>query len=164
MSPGQRLAFLVATLGGIGRLRPAPGSWASAAVLPAALLGPLACLALALALVAVGWWATRRLLGTDTDADPGWVVVDEGAGQLIALAALPMPSSGQGMLPLGMLPLSMLDGILLAFVLFRVFDIAKPGPVGWANRQHGARGVMLDDVIAGALAAAVLLLLRAVLP
>jgi phosphatidylglycerophosphatase A len=54
--------------------------------------------------------------------------------------------------------------VLLAFLLFRLFDIAKPGPVGWADRQHGARGVMLDDVIAGALAAVLVLLARAILP
>lgn len=150
VSPGQRTAWLLATLGGTGRLRPAPGTWGSALVLPAVLLGPLACLALAVLAAAAGWWATRRLLGEDTDADPSWVVVDEGAGQLLALAALP---AGAGAC-----------GIILAFLLFRLFDITKPGPVGWADRQPGARGVMLDDVIAGALAAMLILLLLAVLP
>jgi phosphatidylglycerophosphatase A len=150
MRPVQRLAWLVATLGGIGRLRPAPGSWGSAAVLPAALLGPGWCLGLALLLGLLGYWASLRLLGEDAPADPGWVVVDEGAGQLLALAALPAATSGYG--------------VLLAFLLFRLFDITKPGPVGWADRQHGARGIMLDDLIAGAMAALLLLLLRAVLP
>lgn len=147
---GQRAAFLVATLGGIGRLRPAPGTWGSAVVLPAALLGPLACLALAMLLAVAGWWAARRLLGEDTKADPSWVVVDEGAGQLLALAALP---AGVGA-----------PGVLLAFLLFRLFDITKPGPVGWADRQPGAHGVMLDDILAGALAAVLILALRVVLP
>jgi phosphatidylglycerophosphatase A len=147
---GQQLAYAVATLGGIGRLRPAPGTWGSAVVLPAVLLGPWGCLALALLLTATGYWATRRMLGDDTAADPSWVVVDEGAGQALALAALPI---GAG-----------LPGVLLAFLLFRLFDITKPGPVGWADRQHGARGVMLDDIIAGALAAALILLSRALLP
>jgi len=40
-----------------------------------------------------------------------------------------------------------------AFVLFRLFDIWKPGPVGWADRRGGATGVMLDDLIAGVFAA-----------
>lgn len=150
MSPGQSLAYAVATLGGTGRLRPAPGSWGSAMVLPAVLLGPLACLGLAMLLTVLGYWATRRMLGDDTTADPSWVVVDEGAGQLLALAALPEDAGGYG--------------VLLAFLLFRIFDIAKPGPVGWADRQHGAHGVMLDDVIAGALAAALILLARTTLP
>jgi phosphatidylglycerophosphatase A len=150
VSPGQRAAWLVATMGGVGRLRPAPGTWGSAVVLPAVFLGPLACLLLGLLLAALGWWATRRMLGEDTAADPGWVVVDEGAGQLLALAALPAETGARG--------------VILAFLLFRLFDITKPGPIGWADRQHGARGVMLDDVIAGALAALLLLALRAVLP
>ena len=46
---------------------------------------------------------------------------------------------------------------MTGFVLFRVFDIWKPGPVGWAERRfEGGLGVMLDDVVAGALGAAVL--------
>ena len=49
------------------------------------------------------------------------------------------------------------------FALFRLFDITKPGPVGWADRQPGPLGVMGDDLIAGALAAAALLLMEALL-
>jgi phosphatidylglycerophosphatase A len=150
MRPGLALAMLVATMGGIGRLRPGPGTWGSALVLPAVLLGPLGCFALAVALAAAGFWATFRVLGEDTAADPAWVVVDEGAGQLLVLAALP---AGAGFW-----------GIVLAFLLFRIFDILKPGPVGWADRRHGAVGVMLDDLVAGAIAAALVLLLRAAFP
>jgi phosphatidylglycerophosphatase A len=47
-------------------------------------------------------------------------------------------------------------GLLAAFLLFRVFDITKLGPVGWADRRHDAIGVMGDDVIAGVIAAAIL--------
>jgi phosphatidylglycerophosphatase A len=72
------------------------------------------------------------------------VVVDEAAGQSLALAA------ASGWL-----------GVVLAFALFRLFDVAKPGPVGWADRQPGPLGVMGDDLIAGALAAAALLLMEA---
>ena len=144
------LAKAVTTLGGLGRLRLAPGTWGSAAVLPAVLLGPLPCLLLALLLALAGIWAVRAVLGTETSMDPGWVVVDEGAGQLLALAALP---AGAGW-----------AGVLLAFALFRALDILKPGPVGWADRQPGVLGVMLDDLVAGALAGAVILLLRAAWP
>jgi phosphatidylglycerophosphatase A len=73
--------------------------------------------------------------------DPGWVVIDEFAGQWIAL--------------LGVGTIAPLE-IAAAFVLFRVFDILKPGPVGWADRRHGIFGIMADDIIAGALAALVL--------
>jgi phosphatidylglycerophosphatase A len=69
------------------------------------------------------------------------VVIDEFAGQWIALLPLSHPS------PLG---------LLAAFVLFRLLDITKPGPIGWADRQHGPLGVMADDVIAGGIAAVVL--------
>ncbi len=138
----------MATLGGIGRLRPAPGTWGSAAVLPAALLGPLPCLGLAGLLAVAGWWALRH--GAEAVHDPGWVVVDEGAGQLLTLAALP---AGAGW-----------AGVLLAFALFRACDILKPGPVGWADRRPGALGVMLDDIIAGAMAGAPILLARGLWP
>lgn len=140
----SRLATHIASLGGIGFLPIAPGTWGSLVVLPIALAGPGAALALAVALTATAAWALPRVL--PKDADPGWVVIDEGAGQALALAALP---ASAGWL-----------GVALAFALFRLFDIAKPGPVGWADRQPGAFGVMLDDLIAGALAALVLLALR----
>jgi phosphatidylglycerophosphatase A len=70
-------------------------------------------------------------------ADPGWVVIDEIAGQCLALLALPRPSWA---------------GVALAFVLFRLLDVTKPGPIGWADRQGGAWGIMADDIIAGFIA------------
>jgi len=145
MSP----AMMVATLGGIGRLRPAPGTWGSLAVLPAVLLGPSVALLLALAAAVAGWLAVRAL-PQDGEHDPGWIVVDEAAGMLLALAALP---AGAGWV-----------GVALAFLLFRAFDILKPWPVSWADRRAGATGVMLDDILAGAMAAALLLAVRAIAP
>lgn len=140
--------MLVATLGGVGRLRPGPGTWGSAAVLPFVLLGPLGCLAFAVLLTVLGLWAAGRVL-PERDADPSWFVADEGAGMLLALAALPAAT------PLG---------VLLAFGLFRALDIVKPPPVSWADAQPGAAGVMLDDIVAGAIAAAALLVARPFLP
>jgi phosphatidylglycerophosphatase A len=55
-------------------------------------------------------------------------------------------------------------GVAAAFLLFRAFDILKPWPVSWADRQHGATGVMLDDILAGAIAAALLLLFARMMP
>jgi phosphatidylglycerophosphatase A len=135
-------ARAVATLFGIGRLKPAPGSWGSLAVLPAALLGPVACAALAVVVTLAGWVAVRAVLAEGGEQDPGWIVVDEAAGMLLALAAAPA----------GWI------GAVAAFALFRAFDIGKPWPVSWADGLPGATGVMLDDVIAGAMAGAVLLL------
>lgn len=134
-------ALLVATMGGVGRLRPGPGTWGSALVLPALWLGPVACLALAALCLVAGWWAAGEVL-RDGVEDPGWFVVDEGAGMLLALAALPAAT---------------LPGALAAFALFRLLDITKPWPISWFDRQPGAFGVMLDDVIAGAIAGAALL-------
>ncbi len=139
---------IVATLGGAGLIRPGPGTWGSAVVLPLVMLGPVACLVLAVAMTLAGFWAARAVLRDDTE-DPGWFVADEGAGMLLVLAAMPAAT---------------LHGVALAFVLFRLLDIAKPWPVSWADRQAGAVGVMLDDLVAGAMAAAIILLLHAALP
>lgn len=142
--PGRATpALVVATMGGIGLVRAFPGSWGAMLVLPAVLLGPLPCLALGVVVAGVGWWAARAALRETGAEDPGWIVVDEGAGQLIALAGLP-PDPGAA-------------GLVMGFGLFRALDIVKPWPVGWADRQPGAAGVMLDDLVAGALAAAGLL-------
>lgn len=144
----------IASLFGAGLLRPGPGSWgAAAALLPGAALlafaGPLAVAAGAAVVAAIGWWAVARELERTAERDPGWIVIDEAAGMWIALAGL--PAFGWA-------------GVAAAFALFRLLDIAKPGPVGWADRRGGATGVMLDDVIAGALAALVLAALGFVLP
>lgn len=137
-------AHVVATLAGIGRLRPAPGTWGSLVVLPAALLGPVACLVLAVVVAIAGFVAVRAVLAEGGEQDPGWIVVDEAAGMLLALAAAP---AQWGWI-----------GVVAAFALFRAFDITKPWPVSWADGLHGATGVMLDDVVAGAMAGALLLL------
>jgi len=103
---------------------------------------PLLLLGAAIA-TAAGYAAIRATLSdAEADADPGWIVIDEIAGQMLSLATL------HPITPLG---------VLLAFGLFRLFDVLKPGPIGWADRQGGAAGIMADDIIAGALAALVLL-------
>jgi phosphatidylglycerophosphatase A len=137
---------VVLTGAGLGLCPFAPGTVASAvtAVLGWWLLS-VSVWAVALAgLVAVvlGCWASRveQLRG-----DPGSVVIDEVAGQLLALL-------GAGSAD----PLWVLAG----FALFRVFDIAKPGLVGWADRQTGPLWVMADDIIAGLLTAISLLAAR----
>jgi len=143
-------ALAVATVFGVGRLKPAPGTWGSLVVLPLALLGPGWALVLGLLVWGAGWVAVREVLADRPTEDPGWIVVDEAAGMLLTLAGLP---AGAGWV-----------GIGLAFLLFRAFDILKPWPVSWADGLHGATGVMLDDILAGAIAAALLLILGAVAP
>jgi phosphatidylglycerophosphatase A len=143
-------ALFVATLGGIGRLKPAPGTWGSLVVLPVVVFGPVIALLLGLLVTLLGFVAIREVLRDAPDEDPGWIVVDEAAGMLIALAGLTAEAS--------------IWGVLIAFGLFRIFDIFKPWPISWADQQSGAFGVMLDDIVAGALVAAALILARPLLP
>ncbi|HUK60081.1 MAG TPA: phosphatidylglycerophosphatase A [Stellaceae bacterium] len=138
-------AMLVATLAGIGFLPKAPGTWGSLVALPFVWLaahtgGAGAILAAAAAIFAIGWWAAAIVVQHMGD-DPPAVVVDEAAGQFLALAAAPLD----------------LWHYAAGFALFRLFDIAKPWPVGWADRTiPGGFGVMVDDVLAAVYAAAVL--------
>ena len=135
-------AHWIAGGGGIGRVPFAPGTAAS---LAAVLIGALALwldhrllTLLAIATCIIGTWAVHE---TNEQGDPGWVVIDEFAGQWIAMLGLAHVS---------------LIGLIAAFVLFRFFDITKLGPVGWADRKDGAIGVMADDVVAGLIVAAIL--------
>ncbi len=134
-------ARLVASGGGVGFLPWAPGTWGSvlAAGIGAGLLAwsPWALVAGAAAAAAAGLWAIGRAGGVD---DPGWVVIDEVAGQWLAMTALARPGWG----------------IIAAFALFRLLDITKPGPIGVIDRRPGSVGVMGDDLVAGAVAAGLL--------
>jgi phosphatidylglycerophosphatase A len=141
-----RLARFVAGGFGTGFAPIAAGTVASAAavLVGAALLYESSYLVAAAAIAATfGGYAAIRV--ARVEGDPGWVVIDEFAGQWITLLGLSAVSPG---------------GLLAAFVLFRFFDVSKLGPVGWADRKHGAAGIMADDVIAGAIAAAILLAVR----
>ncbi len=120
-----------------------------AALLIGALLLALSPWAVALAALLATFGGYAAIQRARIEGDPGWVVIDEFAGQWIAMLALSRPS---------------LTGLAAAFVLFRVLDIAKPGPVGWADRQHGAFGIMADDVFAGAIAAVLLAAVRLIWP
>lgn len=147
------MSALIATLCGVGYLRPAPGTWGSLAALILAwplvwLLGPWVLLAATGIAFAAGLWATAVEIEGAADKDPGHIVIDEVVGQWIALWPVVIGAAYAGV-PLG----ALWPGWLAAFVLFRLFDIWKPGPVGWADRKGGALGVMGDDVVAGLLAA-----------
>jgi phosphatidylglycerophosphatase A len=137
------LARIIASGLGAGHAPRAPGTAGSLLALAVGvglmLAGPWALPLAALAAALGGLWAIRA--ADAEDGDPGWVVIDEVAGQWVALIGLARPS------PLG---------VLAAFLLFRLLDIVKPGPIGWADRQAGAAGIMADDLIAGAFAAGIL--------
>ncbi|MCX7300017.1 MAG: phosphatidylglycerophosphatase A [Rhodobacterales bacterium] len=144
---------LIATLGGIGNIRPAPGTWGSLAALPLALVlmlvGGPTLFVIGIVVVAVaGWFATKSEMDATLQDDPQQVVIDEVLGQWIALLPVSLGAASTGVSLFALWP-----GWVSAFLLFRLFDIWKPGPVGWADRREDALGVMLDDAIAGAFAA-----------
>ena len=148
-------AWTLATFFGAGNLRPGPGTWGSAAALllwlAAARWAHLTHAELSAATLLAGILATligipaasivAREAGKD---DPSFVVLDEVAGQWIALAAA-TPRWQEW---------------LLAFLLFRGFDIWKPPPALQFDRMHSGFGIMMDDVAAGLYAALIVLALR----
>jgi phosphatidylglycerophosphatase A len=135
-------ASLAATFFGIGRLRPGPGTWGSAAAvllwaviarwippqLQSAVLGVMASAA-----VFIGIPAATRFARASGLKDPQSVVIDEVAGQWIALLFAPVAWKT----------------LLLGFILFRGFDILKPPPVRQLERLPEGTGIVIDDVAAG---------------
>lgn len=146
--------ILVATGLGSGYLPQAPGTWGSllAALMawPIAFGGGWPALLAAAAIAAfAGIPATRAYQAQSGLSDPGPVVIDEFAGQWLALglALLAMPMD--------------LTWAIAGFVAFRFFDILKPPPAGWIDRRlKTALGVMLDDLVAGLYAAIAVVVLR----
>ena len=146
----KHLSFWWATVAGVGLLKPAPGTWGSLAAL---LLG----YGLIEAGISAAWLVVVVILLTlasvraiDTiEAKSGIhdapeIVIDEVAGQWLAL------------LPLFYFQPTLI-GYGLAFLLFRLFDIWKPWPIGPLDKKvSGGFGVMIDDIVAGLIAAALL--------
>jgi phosphatidylglycerophosphatase A len=154
LRPVRRLAAFIAAGFGSGWAPKAPGTGGSLVglLIGGALLHLAPLLLLTGTLVATygGLWAIRAATGLPwlaggktANDDPGWIVIDEIAGQMLSLLALHRPS---------------ILGLAAAFALFRLFDIAKPGPIGWADSRGGAAGIMADDILAGAAAGLILLL------
>ena len=146
------------TLWLIGYAPVAPGTVASAVAILFAVLMYLIIpdfrvfLVMTCLVTATGFFSVHATIGSP-DEDPPEVVIDELAGQWIAL----LPVSWC----IGELNLSLakaLPYILVAFILFRVLDIFKPPPIAWADRLDGAVGIMTDDIFAG-LGAAILLII-----
>ncbi|MGD9584888.1 MAG: phosphatidylglycerophosphatase A [Lysobacterales bacterium] len=149
----------IATGFGAGLSPIAPGTAGSlVALLPYLLLRPLgalAVLAAAVVVFAIGVVAAQWSIDQLGAEDPGAVVIDEWVGQWLAFLPVFLVWPGFGFHP----PLAL--ELLAGFLLFRLFDIAKPWPANWADRNlHGGFGAMLDDAIAGCYAA----LAMAVLP
>jgi phosphatidylglycerophosphatase A len=108
-------------------------------------LSPLALTALLVAVTVLGTWAAgeaERALGGGKD--PGAIVIDEVAGMMLAVLVVP-PT---------------LAIVVVAFLLFRVFDVTKPFPANVSQRLRGGPGVMMDDLIAGLYALALVRVAR----
>lgn len=133
-------------------MRPGPGTWGSAVTvllwaalargMAPALRTPLV-LALALTITLIGIPAATRVAHSSKIKDPQFVVIDEVAGQLVALIAVPLAWKT----------------FLAGFILFRVFDILKPPPVRQLEALPAGLGIVLDDVAAGLYALGVMHLL-----
>ena len=139
----------ITTFGYVGLMRPAPGTWGSAVAVVLGLgiwhLGGFPALAVAMvAVTCLGFWACGVALRDRPGEDPSEIVIDEVAGQWVAM-----------LFPAGAFWWVGFDAMLpwpawvAAFLLFRLFDIWKPGWVGEADRRHDSVGVMLDDLWAG---------------
>jgi len=134
----NQVALFVASFGYVGFFPIAPGTAGSLAAL--ALFAfvrwvgmPAFELGMIVAVLVVGIWSANgaeRALGRK---DPGPVVIDEVLGMLMTLALLPVS----------------LTGVLLGFLLFRLFDVVKPYPAGRMEQLPGGYGIMLDDAMAG---------------
>jgi len=152
------LAKSMVTVFGLGSLRPAPGTWGS---LPPVAIGLALLLAgagrgvfdLVMIVMLVVFSGACVVFGTAAEAhwrrkDPGHIVADETAGMCVTLFLIP-----QALL---ISPLSAAMTLVGAFLLFRGFDILKPWPAGALQAVRGGWGVLLDDLIAGAMAAALI--------
>jgi phosphatidylglycerophosphatase A len=137
-------AWTLATFFGIGYLKPGPGTYGSIAALllwyaaasvfhPTAIVLKLATLFAALLLTDLGIRASTLVARESGRKDPGFVVIDEVAGQLLALT---------------LMPLNVADAVL-ALLLFRLFDIFKPWPIRKLEALPEGTGIMLDDIAAG---------------
>ena len=152
-------AWTVATFFGAGLGKPGPGTWGSVAavliwtgVAVFAHPGQFWIIALTLAgiALAVGLGVPAATIAARESGrkDPGFVVVDEVAGQWIALLAIPVAGAAADW-----------KHILAALLLFRVFDIYKPFPVRQLEKLPEGWGIVFDDVAAGLYAGAVMLVL-----
>jgi phosphatidylglycerophosphatase A len=159
-----RLAWWIATGFGSGYLKPAPGTWGSLAGLGVWLLlvmglratgrawAPWLLFLAPLVITAIGIWAADGVVKATGEKDPSYIVVDEWAGIWFALTPLLFTVTLQPQ------PWLLWAARLVApFLLFRLFDIWKPGLVNTAQGLPGGLGVVMDDVLAGLLAALIVL-------
>lgn len=142
---GDRLATLCATVLGVGYSPVMPGTMGTLAAVPLAYMvmgqGAPALWLTTAAVTTVGTWAAGRYCALTGTHDNQRIVIDEVAGYLLTLSLVPRTAGN----------------LALAFLLFRLLDIAKPWPIRLIDRRvRGGFGVMADDLLAGAVGAVVL--------
>jgi len=146
MKPTDYLALSIATCG-VGYLPLAPGTFGSLVGVGIFLLlahaNLLVIIVAILAITFAGIWAGSRVEQVSGRKDPGKVVVDEVAGQMIAL------------FPLTLFARWSIGAVILSFILFRFFDIVKPYPANRLQDLDGGMGIMFDDLVAGVYGAVV---------
>src|ERR1700722_12982310 len=157
-----RASTVVASVFGIGYFEFAPGTIMSAIAVPLAILiglrggGGMGILGASIIALVIGILACADHVRETGRDDPPECVIDELAGQWLACAFCLL--SFGGLLPAPPISLPM---FFLAFVLFRLFDIWKPWPVSWADKNiKGGLGVMTDDMIAGLMAGVLIVAVR----
>lgn len=139
-----------ASWGGAGFISPAPGTWGSLAGLLCGIViylfgGVVSLLIGVAAVTTLGLWAAQRYDEATGGHDSKMIVIDEVAGQWIAMA------------PAALNPFL----LILSFLAFRLFDIWKPWPVSLFDEDiEGSAGVMGDDLVAGLMAAVIVLGVR----
>ena len=157
-SPSDYVALSIATCG-VGYLPLIPGTFGSMLGVGIFLLftrvttGSSLVAVVVVAILAItfaGIWAASRTEELSGRKDPGKVVVDEVAGQLIALS------------PLTLFTHWSTPAVIVSFILFRFFDIVKPYPAGRFEALRGGYGIMCDDLVAGAYGAVITAIILAV--
>ena len=152
MTSKRSPSYLIATVGGVGLIPVAPGTagsivgalvWCVMVLLLSPEIAICTQLVLLLIILPVGTWASAKVEKTTGKIDSSEIVIDETAGMLITLFALPFSWFN----------------LLVGFALFRLLDIIKPFPIGRLQKLKGGLGVMADDIAAGLASAVIVRLL-----
>ncbi len=142
----RKAYFWLSTWFGSGLITPASGTWGTLFSMPfvvaAYIFGGATALLIGCVIIfAIGLWAAQQFEKDSKSHDSSMIVIDETAGMFLAAATV----NGS------------ILSFVLAFILFRFFDALKPWPICWIDKKvNGAFGVMIDDILAGIFAAAVL--------
>ncbi len=156
----DRMVYWLGTGLGSGLPRLAPGTWGTVGGLivgvPLMSLGFIPFLILTILSCILGVWICGRTADLMQGHDDPHIVWDEWAGIWITLLPLSYMGIADNNFWQNVSQELSIFAIVFAFILFRFFDIVKPPPIGWADKRvAGGLGIMLDDIIAGIMAAVV---------